>query len=83
MKIRRISAAAAFVAVGAVVLAACSNAPGTTTPTATGTGGATAGTATGGRYIAETNGGINTFGKATTFLPGTLAGTNPTGGIYA
>ena len=42
-----------------------------------------AGTATGGRYIAETNGVINTFGKATTFLPGTLAGTNPTGGIYA
>ena len=41
------------------------------------------GTATGGRYIAETNGVINTFGKATTFLPGSIAGTNPTGGIYA
>jgi hypothetical protein len=41
------------------------------------------GTATGGRYIAETNGVINTFGKAATFLPGSVAGTNPTGGIYA
>lgn len=41
------------------------------------------GTATGGRYIAETNGVINTFGKAATFLPGSIAGTNPTGGIYA
>ncbi|OJV83485.1 MAG: ABC transporter substrate-binding protein [Cellulomonas sp. 73-92] len=68
MKIRRISAAAAFVAVGAVVLAACSNAPGTTTPTATGTGGATAGTATGGTIrVAETN-------AFTTFNPLTSAG---------
>lgn len=41
------------------------------------------GTATGSRYIAETNGVINTFGKATTYLPGSTAGTNPTGGIYA
>ena len=41
------------------------------------------GSATGSRYIAETNGVINTFGKATTFLPGSTAGTTPTGGIYA
>ena len=41
------------------------------------------GTATGSRYIADTNGVINTFGKATTFLPGSTAGTNPNGGIYA
>ncbi len=41
------------------------------------------GAATGGRYIAETNGVINTFGKAATFLPGSIAGTIPTGGIYA
>ncbi|WP_439626145.1 DUF2793 domain-containing protein [Shinella sp.] len=41
------------------------------------------GTATGSRYIAETNGVINTFGKAATFLPGSTAGTIPTGGIYA
>jgi peptide/nickel transport system substrate-binding protein len=69
LKIRRISAAVAFVAVGAVVLAACSNAPGTTTtPTATGTGGATAGTATGGTIrVAETN-------AFTTFNPLTSAG---------
>ena len=41
------------------------------------------GGATGSRYIAETNGVINTFGKATTYLPGSTAGTTPTGGIYA
>jgi hypothetical protein len=41
------------------------------------------GSATGSRYIAETNGVINTFGKATTFLPGSTAGTTPSGGIYA
>ncbi|MXN54010.1 DUF2793 domain-containing protein [Shinella sp. AETb1-6] len=41
------------------------------------------GSATGSRYIADTNGVINTFGKATTFLPGSTAGTNPAGGIYA
>jgi hypothetical protein len=41
------------------------------------------GAATGSRYIAETNGVVNTFGKAATFLPGSTAGTNPTGGIYA
>ncbi|WP_421579354.1 DUF2793 domain-containing protein [Shinella sp. M31] len=41
------------------------------------------GTATGSRYIAETNGVINTYGKATTYLPGSTVGTNPTGGIYA
>nr|WP_298101339.1 DUF2793 domain-containing protein [uncultured Shinella sp.] len=41
------------------------------------------GAATGSRYIAETNGVINTYGKATTFLPGSAVGTNPTGGIYA
>lgn len=41
------------------------------------------GSATGSRYIAETNGVINTFGKAASFLPGSTAGTTPTGGIYA
>lgn len=41
------------------------------------------GAATGSRYIAETNGVINTYGKATTYLPGSAVGTNPTGGIYA
>lgn len=41
------------------------------------------GTATGSRYIAETNGVINTYGKASTYLPGSTVGTNPTGGIYA
>ena len=41
------------------------------------------GSATGSRYIAETNGVINTYGKATTYLPGSTVGTNPTGGIYA
>ncbi len=41
------------------------------------------GAATGSRYIAETNGVINTYGKATTYLPGSTVGTNPTGGIYA
>ena len=41
------------------------------------------GAATGSRYIAETNGVINTYGKATTYLPGSTAGTTPTGGIYA
>ncbi|QRI63163.1 DUF2793 domain-containing protein [Shinella sp. PSBB067] len=41
------------------------------------------GSATGSRYIAETNGVINTFGKATTFLPGSATGSNPSGGIYA
>lgn len=67
MKIRRISAAAAFVAVGAVVLAACSNAPGNT-PTATSSGGATSGTATAGTItVAETN-------AFTTFNPLTSAG---------
>jgi len=67
LKIRRISAAAAFVAVGAVVLAACSNAPGNT-PAATGTSGATAGTATGGTIrVAETN-------AFTTFNPLTSSG---------
>lgn len=57
MKIRRISAAAAFVAVGAVVLAACSNAPGNSTAT-TGAGPAptSAAPATGGTLtVAETN----------------------------
>lgn len=41
------------------------------------------GSATGSRYLAETNGVVNTFGKATTFLPGSAAGTTPSGGIYA
>ena len=41
------------------------------------------GSATGSRYLAETNGVIDTFGKATTFLPGSTAGTTPSGGIYA
>ena len=41
------------------------------------------GSATGSRYIAETNGVINTFGKAATFLPGSAVGTTPSGGIYA
>lgn len=41
------------------------------------------GSATGSRYIADTNGVINTFGKAATFLPGSTAGTTPSGGIYA
>ena len=41
------------------------------------------GSATGSRYIAETNGVINTFGKAASFLPGSAAGTTPSGGIYA
>lgn len=41
------------------------------------------GAATGSRYIAETNGVIDTFGKAATFLPGSTAGTTPSGGIYA
>lgn len=41
------------------------------------------GGATGSRYLAETNGVINTFGKAATFLPGSTAGTTPSGGIYA
>ena len=41
------------------------------------------GSASGSRYLAETNGVINTFGKATTFLPGSTAGTTPSGGIYA
>jgi len=69
LKIRRISAAAAFVAVGAVVLAACSNAPGNTSPTATGPGaGTTTGAATGGTIrVAETN-------AFTTFNPLTAAG---------
>lgn len=55
MKIRRISAAAAFVAVGAVVLAACSNAPGNSTPS--GSASATSGAAASGGTItvAETN----------------------------
>ena len=58
----------AFVAVGAVVLAACSNAPGNNTPTATGTPGATAGTATGGTIrVSETN-------AFTTFNPNTANG---------
>ncbi len=56
MKIRRISAAAAFVAVGAVVLAACSNAPGTSTPSDTGAAPTSAAPATGGTLtVAETN----------------------------
>lgn len=68
MKIRRISAAAAFVAAGAVVLAACSNAPGNTPATSAATSGATAGTATGGTIrVAETN-------AFTTFNPLTSAG---------
>lgn len=41
------------------------------------------GSATGSRYLADTNGVIDTFGKAATFLPGSTAGTNPSGGIYA
>ena len=41
------------------------------------------GSATGSRYIAETNGVINTFGKASTFLPGSASGSTPSGGIYA
>ena len=41
------------------------------------------GSATGSRYLAETNGVVNTFGKAATFLPGSTAGTTPSGGIYA
>ncbi len=41
------------------------------------------GSATGSRYIAETNGVVNTFGKAATFLPGSASGTTPSGGIYA
>ncbi|WP_411034475.1 DUF2793 domain-containing protein [Shinella sp. BYT-45] len=41
------------------------------------------GGATGSRYIAETNGVINTFGKAAAFLPGSTAGTTLSGGVYA
>ena len=68
MKIRRISAAAAFVAVGAVVLAACSNAPGNTPSTAGATGGSTTGSTSGGTItVAETN-------AFTTFNPLTSAG---------
>ena len=57
MKIRRISAAAAFVAVGAVVLAACSNTPaGESTPSGTGAAPTSAAPATGGTItVAETN----------------------------
>ncbi len=57
MKIRRISAAAAFVAVGAVVLAACSNAPGNNEPTSSGSAApSSAAAATGGTVtVAETN----------------------------
>lgn len=41
------------------------------------------GSATGSRYLAETNGVIDTFGKAATFLPGSTAGTTASGGVYA
>ena len=68
MKIRRISAAAAFVAVGAVVLAACSNAPGESTPSDTGAAPTSAAPATGGTItVAETN-------AFTTFNPNTSNG---------
>ena len=40
------------------------------------------GSATGARYLAETNGVINTFGSGETFLPGSSAGIKTTGGQY-
>ena len=43
----------------------------------------TAGTPTGKRYAARLNGTINTQGGGANFFPGTLAGTNVTGGQYA
>lgn len=41
------------------------------------------GAATGQRYIAQLNGVIDTGGAGTTFFPGSIAGTTPTGGQYA
>jgi hypothetical protein len=38
--------------------------------------------ATGGRYLATTNGIINLFGKPANFLPGDAAGVTTTGGVY-
>ena len=43
----------------------------------------TSGAATGGRYLATTNGIINLFGKPANFLPGNAAGITASGGIYA
>jgi hypothetical protein len=40
------------------------------------------GAATGTRYVANTNGVINLYGKAADFLPGDAAGTTTSGGIY-
>lgn len=41
-----------------------------------------AGSATGSRYLAQTNGVINTFGAGASYLPGNTAGTVTTGGLY-
>jgi Protein of unknown function (DUF2793) len=41
------------------------------------------GAATGKRYSATTTGVINLYGKAADFLPGTIAGTVASGGVYA
>ena len=41
-----------------------------------------AGSATGSRYLAQTNGVINTFGAGASYLPGNTAGTVTTGGQY-
>lgn len=41
------------------------------------------GSATGARYNASQNSIINTFGQATTWLPGNAVGTTATGGLYA
>lgn len=44
---------------------------------------AISGSATGKRYSATTTGVINLYGKPTNFLPGNLAGTVATGGVYS
>ncbi len=41
------------------------------------------GFATGTRYLVDRNGVIDTAGGGATYLPGTVAGSSPTGGIYA